>query len=385
MVSTIIYIPASLNFHRLNLKYSVHLQYNEAMRKKKILKILMGAGISLLCLVPSMKPTKAVEEDYISIFEVSMNDPEPFETIKKEVIQAVSKTDSSIHLDKISIEKSLLEAQDFIPGKVGFQQVVVKARLFNIDEKDSDKNIGYSFTKKILLKVNPSNKPVIKLKSDTVVVNNGDDFNPSTHVSSIYDETNVLPVLTTQGTVDMKKDGTYFVHYKAIDTNGIQFDTKLTVKVVTPAEVVKARKEATMAKTAKRLSKEHPTIDESSLAKAEIGGLQFNSRGLLVEKASPNAQLAINMLLRIPGHSRGSTYHQVTGLDKLIDSLSTAEAVYVIHRIEGAGFGQLAAGYAGSDTPATHRAFVSQQVNRRFGGSIHQLLKKWGTYSYTGY
>lgn len=349
------------------------------MLKKKIIKILVGIGMVLLCLTPVFMPTKAIESDSTPIFEISLNDSEPFETIKKDVIQAVSKTNSSIRLDKISIEKSLLEVQDFIPGKAGFQQVTVKARLFNTEEKDSDKNIGYSFTKKILVNVKNSNKPVIKLKSDTVIVNNGDDFNPSTHVSSIYDETNILPLLTTQGNVDMKKDGTYSINYRAVDISGIQSDTSMTVKVVTPAEV-KAKQEQ-----AKKSKNPFQTVDVSSLSKAEIGSLQFDNRGLLVERASPNAQLAINMLLRIPGHSRGSTYHQITGLDKLIDSLSTPEAVYVIHRIEGAGFGQTGAGYAGSDTPASHKAFVIQQVNRRFGGSIHQLLKKWGTYSYTGY
>jgi len=69
----------------------------------------------------------------------------------------------------------------------------------------------------------------------------------------------------------------------------------------------------------------------------------------------------------------------------LIDTLTTPEAIYVIHRIEGAGFGQTGAGYAGYDTPASHQAFVNQQVNGRFGGSVHALLKAWGTFSYGGY
>ena len=66
--------------------------------------------------------------------------------------------------------------------------------------------------------------------------------------------------------------------------------------------------------------------------------------------------------------------------------MSAAEAIHVIHRIEGPGFGQSADGLAGFDTPATHRAFIERQVNNRFDGSIHALLKKWGTYvEYPGY
>lgn len=114
-------------------------------------------------------------------------------------------------------------------------------------------------------------------------------------------------------------------------------------------------------------------------------GIQFGSDGLLVMQSSSKAQQAINLLLGIPGHSNGSGYHASTGLDSLIDSLSTPEALYVLHQIEGAGYGQTASGYAGMDTPESHKALVSIQLNGRFGGSIHELLKHWGTYSYGGY
>ena len=88
-------------------------------------------------------------------------------------------------------------------------------------------------------------------------------------------------------------------------------------------------------------------------------------------------------MLAIPDHKNGSAYH--AEIDPIIDQLSAAEAIHVIHRIEGAGFGQTGDGLAGADTPGTHRAFIERQVNSRFGGSIHLLLKKWGTYHYGGY
>ena len=115
------------------------------------------------------------------------------------------------------------------------------------------------------------------------------------------------------------------------------------------------------------------------------GSLAFGADGLLVEQHTAASQNVINLLLGIPNHSNGSWYHQSTGLDSYIDQLSIEEAVNVIHRIEGAGFGQTGAGYAGFDTSESHRVFVEQQVNGRFGGDIRLLLKKWGTYSYGGY
>lgn len=142
----------------------------------------------------------------------------------------------------------------------------------------------------------------------------------------------------------------------------------------------KAKKEAErkaqeQAQTAEQYSAPTPVATE----------LQFGADGLLVMQASGRAQQVVNLLLGIPGHSNGAGYHQSTGLDGLISQLSTAEAIWVLHRIEGAGFGQTGDGYAGMDTPASHRAVVANQINRRFSGSIHALLYAWGTYSYGGY
>lgn len=111
----------------------------------------------------------------------------------------------------------------------------------------------------------------------------------------------------------------------------------------------------------------------------------FGSDGLLVMTGSADARKVASLLLAIPGHRRGSAYHKSTGLDSLIDSLSVEEAAWVIHTIEGKGFGQTSSGYAGVDSHASHQAFLTKQVNRRFGGNIRTLLKKWGTYSYGGY
>lgn len=109
--------------------------------------------------------------------------------------------------------------------------------------------------------------------------------------------------------------------------------------------------------------------------------LKFDSNGLLVEQASANAQLVVNDLL---GPGTGYVTHTAE-IDNRINALTTEEAVWVIHRIEGAGFGQTGAGMAGIDIPESHALFVEQQVNGRFGGSVHALLRAWGTFSYPGY
>lgn len=134
-------------------------------------------------------------------------------------------------------------------------------------------------------------------------------------------------------------------------------------------------------------SPSNQTSDESYVAPASTnsGSPYFGADGLLVESATGRAQDVINHLSAIPGHANGSWYHAQYGVDAKINALSVEEAVYVIHRIEGAGFGQTGDGYAGYDTPASHRNFLNNQVNNRFGGDIWALLRSWGTYSYGGY
>lgn len=143
-----------------------------------------------------------------------------------------------------------------------------------------------------------------------------------------------------------------------------------------------------LEKLDKSYKEEQKRVEDERIAKekaeqAKRNTIQFGSNGLLVEHTSDNAERVITLLLAIPNHMNGSAYH--AQIDPIIDQLSAAEAIHVIHRIEGAGFGQTGDGLAGADTPGTHRAFIERQVNSRFGGSIHALLKKWGTYSYGGY
>lgn len=143
-----------------------------------------------------------------------------------------------------------------------------------------------------------------------------------------------------------------------------------------------------LEKLDKSYKEEQKRIEDERIAKekaeqAKRNTIQFDSNGLLVEHTSDNAERIITLLLAIPDHKNGSAQH--AQIDPIIDQLSAAEAIHVIHRIEGAGFGQTGDGLAGVDSPATHRNFIERQVNNRFGGSIHALLKKWGTYSYGGY
>lgn len=195
---------------------------------------------------------------------------------------------------------------------------------------------------------------------------------------------------STQKTVTKLKEETK----KAEDdlTAAKKSEEELQKQIKELEEKVKAKeeREAQASKRQSQAQSESPsnqTSDESYVAPASTnsGSPYFGADGLLVESATGRAQDVINHLLAIPGHANGSWYHAQYGVDAKINALSVEEAVYVIHRIEGAGFGQTGDGYAGYDTPASHRNFLNNQVNNRFGGDIWALLRSWGTYSYGGY
>lgn len=112
---------------------------------------------------------------------------------------------------------------------------------------------------------------------------------------------------------------------------------------------------------------------------------RFGPDGLLIMDDGGNTKQVYNLIHSIPGGMNGGSYHVQTGLDNLIDTLTTPQAFWVLYTLEGPGFGQLADGYAGFDTHESHQALITNQLDRRFNGSIHQLLKKWGTFAYNGY
>ena len=127
--------------------------------------------------------------------------------------------------------------------------------------------------------------------------------------------------------------------------------------------------------------------------------LQYNADGTLVyvKERTENMRKVINALMKInhkgeknglkdvPCHCKGAVDHISSGVDEIIDQLTVPEAIGVMHIIEGKGFGQTGARYAGVDSSLTHRKFVEQQINKRFNGSIYNLLMAWGTFPYDGY
>ena len=236
------------------------------MVKNKLNKKLgrVGAGLLSALLIAGTYSTKTVyaednktttveKENTLPVIEVSQQDLNPTETIKSLVIQERAAFDGTYDLANISLEKSVADIEGFNRSVTGIQTVTVKVTLASTGDTEAQKTLGYSFIQKV-----NSTAPVIKLKSSSVVVNNGDTFNASSYISYINDDSGILPVLTVEGSVDMNTDGDYPVTYTVVDTAGNKSTATMTVTVRTPQEVVDARiaEEERQREEAERLAAE---------------------------------------------------------------------------------------------------------------------------------
>jgi len=176
-------------------------------------------------------------------------------------------------------------------------------------------------------------------------------------------------------------------------------DKKEEVKEETPKEETKeepkkeeVKEDTTKEEVKKETVEPNPAPEQVDTKNTPPGpGMPtVGDDGLIVLEKSERGQDVINKLYYdidhskpadVAGHAQGTHTEK---LDAMIDELTPNECAWVLSRIENEGFGQTGAGYSKA-TPEAHQAFIEQQLIGRYGGDIHELLKHWGTYSYTGY
>ena len=172
-----------------------------------------------------------------------MSDLDPVNTLKRLVIPKRALNDEKIRMENVDLFNSVLYADGLDRTKPGLQTVQIKVNLAFTDDSVSE-GIGYSFSETVLVRMIKESAPQLKLKSDTVVVNNGDVFNPTSYILYIHDDSDVLPILKEEDNVDMSNDGDYTAVYTALDQDGNKTEKTLHVIVRTHEEVIAAREEA---------------------------------------------------------------------------------------------------------------------------------------------
>lgn len=233
-----------------------------AGKRKAVLAALGVAGLIALSGIQSTPVSADTNELKMNVPLITVNtvDANPMDTLKTELIETRCAIDPSVQAEGINIDASRIDASGFDRLKAGLQ--TVNARVYIAGGSQSD-SLSYSFTQKATVLVRETADPIIRLKADSITVNNGDAWNPFSAVAYLNDDSGILPAVRISGNVNMNQDGDYPVRYTAVNAEGNTSAASLTVQVRTPEEVIRAREEA------ERIAREQAEAEEAARLEAE--------------------------------------------------------------------------------------------------------------------
>ena len=150
------------------------------------------------------------------------------EDILTQVKQYISKEFKDINVEEVTIKYTPITDEEL-------QNITIEVY------KNKD-DLLPTYKKTIMVKF-VQDKPTLKLKKNEVTVNNGDTFNPSSYISFIGAENNLLPALEVKSNVNTSVDGDYNVTYKVTDLKGNVAEKTLKVTVKTHQEVLEKQEQ----------------------------------------------------------------------------------------------------------------------------------------------
>ena len=243
------------------------------MRESLLNRLMRNISISLL-LMGSISTTKVfAEEPKVNTTEIdSTVEISRQRDISEQLKEYVTKGMTPEERSKISIKYSDLTDETI---------QTVKVEIYKGDS--TDKNLLPFETKNIMVKL-VDDEPVIKLKRDRVIVNNGDTFNPSNYISYINSDNNILPALEVKSNVDTSVDGEYTVNYKVTDLKGQVTERTLNVTVKTHQEVLEKQEQERIAEEERqeqeRLEQERQqSLLQRSLYHAPVQNISYAATG----------------------------------------------------------------------------------------------------------
>ena len=230
---------------------------------------LIGAGVSVIGVSAddqTVHPTPS--------FDLRLEEENPVDSLKNEVIQDYLKKNPDVDASAINAADSVMTVNGLDASKNCIQPVTINVKLARTD--NTKQTVGYDFTEKALVNVSKRKNPTLVLRGDSVTVNNGDTWNPSSYICYIADAEGDLPVLQESDNVDTANDGTYTASYAAVDSMGRKTTRTLTVNVKTPDEVIaqreaerKAAEEAAAAEQARQQAEQQAQAQAAALQAAQ--------------------------------------------------------------------------------------------------------------------
>lgn len=200
----------------------------------------LGALAITGMLMPSQKVAAANDtKKNVDVYTLSSSDPYVSDTLKTKVICKLANRLGNIDYSQIDMEDSKVIVSGLNYNRTGIQAVTLNTKI--VMRTNPTKAADYSSSDNAVINITDASSAVLKLKKASVVVNNGDTWNPSSYIAAVSDRSGMLPVLKEVDNVDMNTDGDYYASYIAVDSQGNSTSAILNVKVKTPQEVLDAQ------------------------------------------------------------------------------------------------------------------------------------------------
>ena len=178
----------------------------------------------------------------VSTYTLDINDQKPLDTLKQEVIKKYADSVSSMNIEDIDANNSVISVTDFDHTQPGLQNVNITLNVASKDEKTS----GLAYTENAYVELETSG-PHLTVKDEEVTVDYGSHFNFADNIASLHTRNSALPALREEDDVDVNKEGVYTCTIEALNAQGNISTVSFKVNVKKTAEQLKAEEEARIA------------------------------------------------------------------------------------------------------------------------------------------
>lgn len=178
----------------------------------------------------------------ISTYTLDMNDKNPLDTLKREVMTKYADS-ASINTEETDLTGAVLTADGFDRTTPGLQTVSL---TLSVPAKTENETSAVLYTETAFIELE-NNGPTLLLKAEEVTVDLNSTFSYTDNIGYIASGDGVLPAIKETDNVDVTNEGTYQCTVEAVDAKGNKTSASFNVTVKKPAEVIRAEEEARIA------------------------------------------------------------------------------------------------------------------------------------------
>lgn len=218
----------------------------------------------------------------ISTYTLDMNDKNPLDTLKREVMTKYADS-ASINTEETDLTGAVLTADGFDRTTPGLQTVSL---TLSVPAKTENETSAVLYTETAFIELE-NNGPTLLLKAEEVTVDLNSTFSYTDNIGYIASGDGVLPAIKETDNVDVTNEGTYQCTVEAVDAKGNKTSASFNVTVKKPAEVIRAEEEA-------RIAAEKAAAEAAARAAAEEAARQAAQAAAAAAAPAVNANAPVN-------------------------------------------------------------------------------------------